>query len=62
MPLVRIDWLPGRGQEQKRELSELITRELARIGQCTLDSVTVIFRDVAPGDWAEGGTLLEDRR
>ena len=28
MPFIRVDWFPGRTLEQKRELAEVLTREL----------------------------------
>jgi 4-oxalocrotonate tautomerase len=61
MPMVRVEWLPGRTVEQKRELAEVLTREVCRVGKCTPEAVQVVFADVPAEDWAVAGTLLADR-
>lgn len=60
MPHVRIDWFPGRTVEQKRELADVLTREICRIGKCEPDSVGIVFTDVAKDDWARSGRLFAD--
>jgi 4-oxalocrotonate tautomerase len=60
MPHVRIDWFPGRTIEQKRELADVLTREICRIGKCGPDSVGIVFTDVAKDDWARAGRLFAD--
>lgn len=60
MPLVRIDWFPGRTTEQKRTLIDALTKEICRIGNCTPDSVTVMFNDVEQADWGRSGKLFLD--
>lgn len=57
MPLVQIDWFPGRTEDQRRALAEAITKEVSRIGQCAPEAVDIIFREVAPGHWAHNGSL-----
>jgi len=61
MPHVRIDWFPGRTTEQKRELADVLTREICRIGKCEPDSVCIVFTDVDTENWARAGTLFSDR-
>ncbi|MDQ1013437.1 4-oxalocrotonate tautomerase [Streptomyces sp. V4I23] len=61
MPFIRIDWLPGRSVEQKRELAEVLTREISRIGRCAPESVGIIFNEVDPENWAKDGKLLANR-
>ncbi|MGW4587905.1 tautomerase family protein [Amycolatopsis thermoflava] len=60
MPHVRIDWFPGRTVEQKRELAEVLTREICRIGKCAPDSVGIVFTDVDTENWARAGKLFAD--
>lgn len=60
MPHVQIDWFAGRTVEQKRELAEVLTREICRIGKCAPESVGIVFRDVETEDWARAGTLFSD--
>jgi 4-oxalocrotonate tautomerase len=61
MPMIRVEWLPGRTVEQKRELAEVLTREICRIGGCSPEAVNVVFTDVPAEDWAFAGKLLADR-
>ena len=60
MPVVRVEMLSGRSREQKKELAEAFTREMARIGKCGPEHVKVIFTEVARQDWATGGTLADE--
>jgi len=60
MPLVHIEWLPGRSLEQKREVMEVLTRELSRIGDCRPETITVIFTDVTRENWGRNGKLFVD--
>jgi 4-oxalocrotonate tautomerase len=60
MPFVRINWFPGRTVEQKRELADVLTQEICRIGKCEPDSVGIVFTDVAQEDWARAGRLFAD--
>lgn len=60
MPLVDIQWFPGRTLDQKREVIEVLTRELSRIGDCPAEAITVTFREVSREDWGRGGKLFFD--
>jgi len=60
MPIIRIEMVAGRSQEQKRELAEALTRETARIAGTSPSSIMVIIEDVAKENWAVGGKLLSD--
>lgn len=58
MPMVTVDWLAGRSAEQKQEVAARITAAVAEIGDTDPAGVWVVFRDVAPADWASGGKLI----
>ncbi|NTA40656.1 tautomerase family protein [Agrobacterium salinitolerans] len=60
MPVIRVDWLSGRSQEQKKEVASVFTRELARIAKCKPDDVQIVFLDVERKDWAVGGVFAAD--
>jgi 4-oxalocrotonate tautomerase len=60
MPFVRIDWLPGRSLEQRRELARTLTDEICRVGRCTPESVSIVFVDIDREHWAASGQLLSD--
>ncbi|GEE03672.1 hypothetical protein nbrc107696_41180 [Gordonia spumicola] len=60
MPFVRIDWFPGRTLEQKREMVEVLTPEIARIAKCKTETIQFIFTDVTREDWGRNGKLFTD--
>ena len=60
MPLVHIEWFPGRTLDQKREVMEVLTRELSRIGDCRPETITVIFTEVSRENWGRNGSLFAD--
>jgi len=60
MPIVRIEWFPGRTVAQKRELARVITDALVTIAHTTPDQVIVIFQEVQREDWAVGGKLASE--
>lgn len=57
MPLIRIDMFPGRTVDQKREMTEVFTKEICRIAKCTPEDVNIIFNDVEKENWAFAGVL-----
>jgi len=61
MPIVRVEMWEGRSMDQKREIVEVLTRELARISGCGEDSVYVIIEDVKKENWGAGGKLCSEK-
>lgn len=59
MPIVRIEMLTGRTREQKQELAEVITTEVARIAKCSAESIQIVFTEVKREDWATAGVLAD---
>ncbi|WP_029352884.1 tautomerase family protein [Bosea sp. 117] len=59
MPIIRVEMLTGRTREQKQELAESLTSEMARIAKCTPASVQIVFTEVEREDWAIGGVLTD---
>ncbi|MFF7063775.1 2-hydroxymuconate tautomerase [Pseudomonas sp. NPDC008258] len=57
MPIVRVELLTGRSQEQKNELAAVLTRETARIARCPEEHIQVIISDYQRSDWAVGGVM-----
>ena len=58
MPVVTIEWLEGRTQEQKRRLTEAMTEALVEITKVSKEQVWPVFHDVKRSDWGMGGQLL----
>jgi len=59
MPIVRIEMLTGRTREQKQQLAEAVTSDVARIAKCSVESVQVLFTEVKREDWATAGVLAD---
>jgi 4-oxalocrotonate tautomerase len=61
MPIVSVEWLEGRSQQQKRELVKAITQAFVEIAQVSKEQVWIVFQDVKGSDWAMGGKLVESK-
>jgi 4-oxalocrotonate tautomerase len=61
MPFIQVNMTSGRSTAQKRELTEVVTREAARILGCPPSAVWIVFNDVAREDWGTGGKLMSDQ-
>ena len=59
MPMVTVEWLEGRTQEQKAQLAEALTQAFTEITKISKDQVWIVFRDVRRSDWAMGGRPLD---
>ena len=61
MPIIHVEMLEGRNVEQKRVLARELTDAFVRSCGGDAANVRVLIREVAPVDWAIGGTLVADR-
>jgi 4-oxalocrotonate tautomerase len=57
MPTIRVELLTGRSADQKRAFATVVVREAASILRCTPADVQVVFNEVAPADWINGGQI-----
>jgi 4-oxalocrotonate tautomerase len=62
MPVVHVHMLGGRTPEQKRRLVAAITRALVEEAGAKPEAVTIVLHDTDPSNWAEGGSLLAERK
>ena len=58
MPIVTVEWLEGRTQQQKAQLADAVTQAFIEIAKVSKDQVWIVFRDVKRSDWAMGGKPL----
>lgn len=61
MPMIRVELLSGRTVEQKRDFAQAVTRAASEILGCGTAAVAVVFDDIAPENWANGGRLESDK-
>jgi 4-oxalocrotonate tautomerase len=60
MPVIRIDMIEGRTQEQKRKIVKEITETMIRIAGTKPEDVRIIIVDHSRGNLAASGQLLID--
>ena len=58
MPVVTVEWLEGRTQQQKAQLADALTQAFVETAKVSKEQVWIVFRDVKRSDWAMGGKLL----
>ena len=58
MPMVTVEWLEGRTDQQKRQLAQQITQAFVSVANVPKEQVWIVFRDVPRSDWAMAGQLL----
>lgn len=61
MPIVRVEMLAGRTEDQKQKLAEIITEAMVKVAGSKSDDTYVVFEDVAKENWAVGGRLVSRR-
>ena len=60
MPFIQIHMVEGRTVEQKREIAQAVTREVARIAKVDQSRVKIYFFDLPKDNVSSGGTLRID--
>ena len=61
MPLIRVEMLKGRTQEQKRSLVKELTNSLIKTCGGAPEAVDVIITDIEKENWSVGGKLFSDQ-
>lgn len=51
MPHVTVKLLPGRTEEQKKQLASAIVRDVVETAKCGEDAVSVAIEEIEQGDW-----------
>ena len=60
MPFIQIYMAEGRTPQQKREIAQVVTKEVARIAKAKEENVKIYFFDLKPENMAAAGTLRID--
>lgn len=60
MPFIQIHMVEGRTVEQKREIAQAVTREVARIAKVDQSRVKIYFFDLPKENVSSGGILRID--
>ncbi len=53
MPHIIVKLYPGRSEQQKKQLTDEIVKDIVTIAKCEEKSVSVAFEEIDPKDWAE---------
>lgn len=60
MPMIRLEMLPGRTAEQKRDFAREVTRLAVETLKCKPESVDVVITEIPKSHWAKAGVLPEE--
>lgn len=58
MPVVRVTWFEGKDTKTKQIVAAEITDSIVKNTGTDAQYIYVVFEDVAPSNWAGGGTLF----
>ncbi len=61
MPFVNVKMIAGRSLDQKRELAEILTREVVRILNVKPEAVELVIDEYPRENWASAGQLYSDK-
>jgi len=61
MPLVQVEMLEGRNEDQKREMVKEVTNALVKTINCNAADIWVIIREMKKENFAVEGTLFVDK-
>ena len=53
MPHIIVKLYPGRSDQQKKQLTDEIVKDVVAIAKCDETSVSVAFEEIEPKAWAE---------
>ena len=62
MPIIRVDMLKGRTQEQKKELVKELTFAFNKTCGSNHVGIDVIITEIDKENWSIGGTLFSDKK
>ncbi len=60
MPIVTIDMIEGRTEEQKRNLVKEVTEAVVKTVNAVPENVTIVIRDLPKTNIGKSGKLLSD--
>jgi len=61
MPIINVKMIAGRSLEQKRELAEVLTREVVRILNVKPEVVEFVIDEYPRENWSSAGQLYSDK-
>ena len=62
MPIIRVDMLKGRTQEQKKELVKELTSAFNKTCGSNHVGIDVLITEIDKENWSIGGTLFSDKK
>ena len=61
MPIIKVDMFKGKSREQKRDLSQALTKAMVDTLGTNPDAIWIVINEVEKEDWAFGGELGVDK-
>lgn len=62
MPMVRIELMEGRTEEQLRQMVARVTDAMVETVNAPVDGVHIVIAEVTAEHWAVGGLTVADKR
>ena len=62
MPTIRVELLEGRTPEQKKNLTQALTKAVVDTLGSKPESVDILFFDIKRHDWATGGEMWSEKQ
>jgi 4-oxalocrotonate tautomerase len=60
MPIIRVEMLKGRTDEEKKKLAEALTQTMSEVLSNDINSIYVIIDERELTNWALGGIMFSD--
>lgn len=61
MPLVTIEWTPGRDQDQRDAIAKRVVDAVSEVGNIKPEAIWVKFHEVSPDVWYVGQDSITKR-
>ena len=61
MPIIRVEMVKGRSDDQKKQLAEKLTAGFVESCGGNAEAIHVIITEIEKSDWAIGAEMLSDR-
>ncbi|WP_221793980.1 2-hydroxymuconate tautomerase [Oceanobacter mangrovi] len=60
MPIVTIQMMEGRSEDQKRNIIEQVTATLAEASDSPVEAIRIILQEVPSTNWGKAGKMAKD--
>jgi len=62
MPIIQVNMMENRTDDQKRELARRVCETVCQVLEAKPESVRILIHEMGPHDFSVGGVTMADRR